>query len=181
MGSLMSSEVSAPPNGQNLRPDTVVVHRDFDCRDPAARAPTPLPPLSLEDAAEHEHERNMKAKEETPASDRRSSPAWPSSSTESTTKSLGGDKLSGSPASTNGTVITVLRNDSDNTNKNPRPTCSPLQEPARSSPSKLKTPKKTDKPGPSESPLSDCTSDLSDWEESKVRLECAEDVQDEVC
>jgi hypothetical protein len=173
----MSLEVSARTNAHSLRTDTDAVYRDFDCRDPDARAPTPLPPLSLEDPAEGEHKPNMNATEET-VSDRRSSRALPSSSTERTVKSLGSDKFLRSPAGynsasdlTDATAVTVLREDAENTDKSLKIASSPQSEPPRSSPSKSTTPKK-DRQEPGDSPLSDCPSELSDWDENKVRLEC---------
>jgi hypothetical protein len=157
--------------------NTDAVYRGFDCRDPDALAPTPLPPLFLEDPAEGEHTMNISATEDTPVSDRRSSPVLPSRSTEHTTKSLGSHKLSRSPAGynsasdfTNATAVTVLKEDSENTDKTPETASSPRSQRSGSSPSKVVTPKK-DKQEPGDSPLSDCPSDLSDWDENKVRLE----------
>jgi hypothetical protein len=176
MGSLMSLEVSAPTNGHDLRTDTNAVHRDFDCRDPDARAPTPLPPLSLEDPAEGGHKPNMSASAGT-VSNRRSSSALPSSSTESIIKGLGSDKLSRSPCGynsasdlTDATAVTILREDAESTENNPKTVSLPQSEPDRNSPSKSMTSKR-DKQEPGDSPLSDCPSDLSDWAENKVRSE----------
>jgi hypothetical protein len=172
----MSLEVSAPTNGHDLRTDTNAVHRDFDCRDPDARAPTPLPPLSLEDPAEGGYKPNMSVWAGT-VSNRHSSSALPFSSTESIIKDLGSDKLSRSPSGynsasgvTDATAVMILREDAESTENNPKTVSLPQSEPDRNSPSKSMTSKR-DKQEPGDSPLSDCPSDLSDWAENKVRSE----------
>jgi hypothetical protein len=247
MGLLTSVEVSAPANeGTSLRSNTKEVFRAFDSCDPAARAPTPLPPLFLGDFAEGDQGDPLPlsinaSTDKTMLSNSRSSSVLPTSSSRHTIiKALGADgRFDGSTEyallsdSTDGTSVTALQQDqfpthldkerllgkvegiqlayqkagtkislatcyelcgvpyhggfqSIKTDEHTKPeitppktpyterpySASPLLSGAPDTASELETPIKG-KQKPGDSPLSDCPSDLSDWDVSKVRPECA--------
>jgi len=135
------------------------VYREFDCYDPAARAPTPLPPMFLDEEEHHGESGGPVQPTNTVIKKRMDShveTATPSS--DSTLRSadyLPSIPYPEAPRSTDDVPLSKLR----------------LTPPK--SASKAHTPRKNAKPPKQQddSPLSDIPSDISEWEEEKkVRL-----------
>ncbi|KAH4337370.1 hypothetical protein HBH98_223030 [Parastagonospora nodorum] len=142
--------------------DEAGVYRAFDCLDAAARAPTPLPPMFSDDE-EAGGEQVLTPSSMLRGAARGDTPIEVTFASEMAVKDTQGGYVDGEES---------LLDEMDGVERRKR------SVKIMSKRGKV-TPKKSSKAksGDSSSPLSDCPSDLSEWESKKVRYECIEAIQ----
>ncbi|KAH4800899.1 hypothetical protein HBI56_208740 [Parastagonospora nodorum] len=142
--------------------DEAGVYRAFDCLDAAARAPTPLPPMFSDDE-EAGGEQVLTPSSMLRGAARGDTPIEVTFASEMAVKDTQGGYVDGEES---------LLDEMDGVERRKR------SVKIMSKRGKV-TPKKSSKAksGDSSSPLSDCPSDLSEWESNKVRYECIEAIQ----
>jgi hypothetical protein len=168
----------------------MIVYRVFDCYDPAARAPTPLPPIFLEDSSplfgSGQEFGYMGVRIESPAQIRFASEAMGGTPVtvlqddlfrgyKDRERLLG--KMEGIQLASRQQGIELSQSECYRLCGIPYPGTVSQSVKRDSTPPSVPRTEET-----SESPLSDCPSDLSDWEHDKrVRLEFAEHFEATMC
>jgi hypothetical protein len=142
------------------------VYRAFDCLDAAARAPTPLPPMFSDDGEAGEEQVPTPSSMPREAA-RGDTPVEVTFASEIAVKDRQGGYVDDGES---------LLGEMDGVERRKR------SVKIMSKRGEV-TPKKSSKAksGDSSSSLSDCPSDLSEWESRKVRYECIEAIQNRVC